>query len=526
MNKYNCIVVGSGISALQLAKHLSEHFRVLMITKSTNRASNSYRAQGGIAVALSNDDESKLHYDDTLTAGCSFQDEKEVWELVHKAPEIIRELKIDGLKFDENNKGELVLGMEGAHSRRRIVHCGGDATGKHLMEHLYTAVESKVDSIENQFVYELIIHPVTKRCIGIKTKDEQGNNYTYFANHIVLASGGIGGLYSSTSNDSSIAGDGIALAYHVGAEIVDMEFIQFHPTLLYVKGETKGLISEAVRGEGARLVNENGKALMENKHPQGDLSPRHIVAKEIFESRLAGEDLFLDIAMIRNFKRKFPTITAICEKHEISVEDGKIPVAPGCHFLMGGVLVNSVGETSINGLYAIGETAAAGVHGANRLASNSLLEGLYYGRKVAHHLNGLEDKKIQSIQTNREVGNKEVLNLPNKKLIQEKMMTYGGIIRKQSELIQLDSWLSGYDLVGHGLDLDQYSVAEIQLLFMLRVAKLVTTGSLVRKESRGAHNRADFPVESERWGKVHIVHSQKGIEMRRKNECNQIEVHA
>lgn len=524
MEKYDCIVVGSGVAAMQLANNLSGQFRVLIITKSTSQASNSYRAQGGIAVATSTDDEPELHYEDTIKAGCTFHNEQEVWKLVHGAPEIITSLISKGLDFDVNRKGELLLGMEGAHSRKRIVHCGGDATGKHLMDYLHTANGSNVEIIENQFVYELIIQPETNSCIGVKSKDELGRNHIYFANKIVLAVGGIGGLYSFTSNDSSIAGDGIALAYRAGAEIVDMEFIQFHPTLLYVNGETKGLISEAVRGEGAWLVDGKGKKLLEGKHPLGDLAPRHIVAKEIYEERLAGKDVFLDISKIQNFSEKFPTVTAICEKHRISVKDGKIPVAPGCHFLMGGVLVNAVGKTSINGLYAVGETAATGVHGANRLASNSLLEGLYYGRKVAEHLNGLEDEGIQDMQTKEEIVNIASLSLPNKILFRKKMMTYGGIVRKQSELVKLDRWLNQYDTEDSFLD--QFNIEDIQKLFMLQAAKLVTTGALLRKESRGAHNRKDFPVESEQWGKVHIIHSQNGVEMRQKNECNQIEIHA
>jgi len=263
---------------------------------------------------------------------------------------------------------------------------------------------------------------------------------------------------------------------------------------------------------------------LEGKHPLGDLAPRHIVAKEIYEERLAGKDVFLDISKIQNFSEKFPTVTAICEKHRISVKDGKIPVAPGCHFLMGGVLVNAVGKTSINGLYVVGETAATGVHGANRLASNSLLEGLYYGRKVAEHLNGLEDEGIQDMQTKEAIVNIASLSLPNKILLRKKMMTYGGIIRKQSELVKLEKWLNQYDTEVSFLD--QFNIEDIQKLFMLQAAKLVTTGALLRKESRGAHNREDFPVESEQWGKVHIIHSQNGVEMRQKNECNQIEIHA
>lgn len=513
---------------MQLAKHLRSKLDVLIITKSTVQASNSYRAQGGIAAAVAKGDEPFLHYVDTIKAGCSFHNDQEVWELVKKAPAIIRDLKNQGVSFDTNNSGELSLGMEGAHSQNRILHCGGDATGRHLMDHLITTLRPEIDIIENQFVYELIIDPVTNRCIGIKAKDESGSNHTYYADNIVLAVGGIGGLFSFTSNESSIAGDGVALAYRAGAEIVDMEFIQFHPTLLYVNGKTAGLISEAVRGEGARLVDESGMALMQGKHPLGDLAPRHIVAKEIFQHRFVGNEVFLDISMIHKFEVKFPTITALCEKNGISLQDKKIPVAPGCHFLMGGVAVNSVGQTSIDGLFAIGETAATGVHGANRLASNSLLEGLYYGEKVATYINENGVRKKNSIHINKESEEPTRFVLPEIEEIKALMMAHAGIIRTHLELRQLFTWLNQYNLT-NGIDqsLDKWSVQEIQVMFMLQVAKLVTTSALLRTESRGGHCREDFPVEIERWRNVHIVQSQKGIEMRRwQDEHYQVEVHA
>lgn len=525
MKKYTTIIIGSGIAAIQLAKHLSRQSQIMMITKSTIHKSNSYRAQGGIAAALAKTDHSSLHYEDTIRAGCSFHNEKEVQALTTQAPNLINQLQREGLIFDTNQAGELSLGMEGAHSQNRIVHCGGDATGKHVVDHLLATLPTNIDIQENQFVYELMIHPITKRCMGIKAKDSKGVNHTYYGNYIVLAVGGIGSLYSSTSNDPTVTGDGIALAYEAGAEIADMEFIQFHPTLLYVDGQTHGLISEAVRGQGARLVNEVGTPLMAGKHPLEDLAPRHLVAREIYEQRLSGHDVYLDISMICDFNEKFPTITSLCEANGVLIEKGRIPVAPGCHFLMGGVAVNSVGQTSIEGLFAVGETAATGVHGANRLASNSLLEGLYYGEKVADFINGLEVNEQPFFLREEKQAEAVTLRLPKKKELQEKMMAYAGIIRTESELEALHGWLSEYEKEIHSFD--QYSVDEIQVLFMLRVAKLVAQSALLRRESKGAHIREDFPDEQEQWKEIHIIQSRTGIEMRRKtNERYQIKVHA
>ncbi|WP_438318591.1 L-aspartate oxidase [Sporosarcina sp. FA9] len=525
MEKYNHIIIGSGIAALQLATHLNKSSKVLIITKSKLNESNSYRAQGGIAAAIGDLDHPTFHYKDTLKAGCFFQNENAVMELAQNGPRIIKSLNGNGLLFDEDDSGDFSLGMEGAHSQNRILHCGGDATGKHIMNHLFSEIPPQIAIVENEFVFELILNSDRNKCIGIKSMDENGEVHHYFGQNIILAVGGVGGLFSYTSNEKSIAGDGIALAYRAGAEIVDMEFIQFHPTLLFVDGETRGLISEAVRGAGARLVTAPGVYLMDGKHTLGDLAPRHIVAKEIFNRRASGVDVFLDISMIPDFEKKFPTVSKICLENGVALESGLLPVAPGCHFLMGGISVNEVGETSVNGLYAIGETASTGIHGANRLASNSLLEGLYFGEKLATYLNKLNVSN-EFISINEEgVLNRDQLFIPNKKEIKEKMMSHAGIIRTNLELVEIEGWLTQFSVQDNALD--KYSKEQIQVLFMVQCAKLIVNGALLREESRGGHIRADFPSESQCWQEVHIVQSKNGIEMRRRtNERHQVEVHA
>lgn len=523
---YHCIIVGGGIAALQLAHHLKPEFKVLLLTKGKLRSSNTYRAQGGIAAAVGQDDLPHIHFEDTIRAGQDYHNYEEVTALVNEGPFLIGELQQEGLHFDQNSSGCLDLGLEGAHSRKRIVHCGGDESGKRIAEHLIRMQKPDLAIRENRFVFELILDRTTKTCVGVKAFDEEGNVERYYGRHIVLATGGVGGLYEQTSNDLSITGDGIALAYRAGAEIADMEFVQFHPTLLTAGGQTYGLVSEAVRGKGARLVNSEGKFIMNGKHPLGDLAPRHIVAHEMNARRLKGEEVFLDITTIHDFQDKFPTISKLCNKNGISIKEGKLPVSPGCHFLMGGIVADSVGRTSVPRLYAIGETAMTGVHGANRLASNSLLEGLYYGRKLALYINELENDSIlfepsESLAFPARTGR---AILPEQDEIRSRMMKNAGMIRTERGLAEMENWLDQFAYEG---PLDGKSVSEIQTMFMLQTAKLIVRGALLRKESRGAHIREDYPDESEQYGNIHIIQTKKGIEMRDRHcEYDQITVHA
>ncbi len=500
------VIIGSGIAALIAADRLSYHKNVIVITKSKKENSNSSRAQGGVAVALSRNDHWSNHFSDTMVAGNFHNDEEAVETLVQRGPELLRGLIEKGMSFDKDASGHLVLGQEGAHGMRRILHAGGDATGKALVDFLLNRLRtnSKVKIIEDMLVVDLLVKE--NHCFGVKVKTNSGKTETIYSMYTILAAGGSGGLYSFTSNDPTVTGDGISLAYRAGANLVDLEFVQFHPTLLYIKGEVKGLISEAVRGEGAVLVTKGGNRLMRGIHPQEDLAPRDVVSREINRAVLNGEQIFLDISMIKEFKKRFPTITELCEENGIDLTLGKIPVVPGAHFHMGGVEVNKQGQTSVEHLYAIGEVACTGVHGANRLASNSLLEGIVFANELAAHLafEHPDDFEIPSILS--DVRRINELQLPEKEEIKAVMMKYVGIVRDETGLQTAREWLEQYLPIDNtNFDSEALTHEQIGIYNMLQAAWLITTSALLREESRGGHYRSDFPEEEANWTKKKIV---------------------
>ncbi|TFE01535.1 L-aspartate oxidase [Jeotgalibacillus salarius] len=502
------LIIGSGVAALQLASKLGTDFNVKVLTKSTVRHGNSLLAQGGVAAAVGLNDGPEKHVADTLEAGRFHNDESVVREIVHDGPGLINTFfEI----FDKNQEGRLQLGLEGAHSEPRIIHSGGDTTGKNMMEHLIGRMPRNVQVEEDMFTYELIMDQSQNRCIGVKSKDQQGVLHCFYGRHIVLATGGCGQLYSFTSNAQTATGDGIAMAYLAGAEVADMEFIQFHPTLLHINGATKGLISEAVRGEGAVLVTEDGKPVMENVHELKDLAPRHIVSQKIFDCLKSGQRVFLDISGISQFSQRFPSITAMCEQNGVRLSEGRIPVAPGSHFLMGGIKTDLTGRTSIDGLYAIGEVACTGFHGANRLASNSLLEGLYQGKRLAHWIRankGTDPLAQWSVMDPINLHKK--VKFPEVQMLKERMMTHVGIVRSKALLEEQKQWLDQFRM-NEIRGLDTYSVRELTTIFMGITASLMTEAALNRTESRGGHFRSDFPFEDDqKWSEKTIIHKYKG----------------
>jgi L-aspartate oxidase len=513
MNYNDVLIIGSGLAALQLAGQLSHEKNVRILTKSRIRSANSYLAQGGVAAAIGKNDSPSKHYIDTLEAGRNHNDEQTVLEIMEEAPQLINEIFQQGCAFDQDNMGNLKLGMEGAHSEKRIVHGGGDATGRTLVDFLLTKLKDNVHIQEDIFVYELLLDEKEQRCIGVKGKTDAGLIHHFYADHVILATGGCGQLYSFTSNSETVTGDGIAMAYLAGAEIADMEFIQFHPTLLFVDGEPKGLVSEAVRGEGAILVTVDGERIMEGVHPLKDLAPRHITSQTIYDYVKNGKQVYLDIRTIEDFESRFPSITELCKQNHVDLSAGRIPVVPGSHFLMGGIKTDSMGRSSLRGLYAIGEVSCTGLHGANRLASNSLLEGLFQGKKLALYINEMETVSInRRFQTANQVYSRPTNHyfLPEVHAIQDRMMDYVGIVRSKALLLEQKKWLEQYG-INHHFDLDEMTISDISKMYMVIVAELITNAALIRTESRGGHFRSDYPFEDDAaWCKKQIVYKLKG----------------
>ncbi|MEI4829439.1 L-aspartate oxidase [Bacillus sp. FJAT-53711] len=494
MPNADVLIIGSGVAALRVAQKICHEKNVIIITKKTGRNNNTNLAQGGIAAAVASYDHPDDHYEDTLTAGCHYNNTEAVRYLVEQGPREMKTLLDNDMRFDGDEQG-LHLGKEGAHRKRRILHAGGDATGKNLLEHLADQVLPYVAVVEQEMVLDFIIENQT--CHGVVTRDSKGNIQKYYAQCVVLATGGIGGVYEFNSNDRTVTGDGLAMVYRAGGELVDLEFVQFHPTMLYVNGNCCGLVSEAVRGEGAILRNSKGERFMTRIHEQQDLAPRDVVARVIHEQMLAGEIVHLDISSISNFEERFPTVSFLCKKNGVNMENKYIPVVPGAHFHMGGVKTNCNGETSINRLYAVGEVACNGVHGANRLASNSLLEGLVFGKRVGEHI--LANIEPQIVNSDGAVqGELPHIRLPRKEEIQKLMMKYVGIVRTEEGLSYAKQWLEQYGTYSKMLPYEDLTNEDITIINMLTVCQLLTKAALQRKESIGGHYRSDFPKRSNR----------------------------
>ncbi|MDC3415654.1 L-aspartate oxidase [Aquibacillus salsiterrae] len=510
IEKETVIIIGCGLAALTLADKIRDNKNVIVLTKSSIRNSNSIRAQGGIACVVDPNDNCEKHYMDTIVAGCKFNDEQAVETLVNSGPIVIEQLMNKGFLFDQDSSGKFLLGKEGAHQQRRILHAGGDSTGKRLMDFLINRISGNVTIMEEATAVELIVED--NQCLGVITCNKANEFSTYYANHIVLATGGCGAVYQVTSNDPSVMGDGIALAYRAGAKITDMEFIQFHPTMLCSKGQCYGLVSEAVRGEGAILRLKDGTSIMNGVHPLLDLAPRDIVAREIHRYVKQGKEVFLDISMINDFEHKFPTITSLCEQANISTKDGRIPVAPGAHFCMGGVKTDLLGLTTVKGLYAIGEVANNGVHGANRLASNSLLEGLVYSNLLGNYLMACTNRKVRvSSPASRGNANVKRPPLPTTEEVRAIMSKYVGIERCEKDLLYAKSWIEKFSFqMFTNEQTFTFTLDEHNQINLLTTCWLIVTSALQRTESRGAHYRSDYPVSNDNnWQNKHIEQQNK-----------------
>ncbi|MED1739989.1 L-aspartate oxidase [Bacillus swezeyi] len=511
MSGQTIIVVGAGAAALSFAAAMPPSFEVMVMTKESVYDSNSTLAQGGIASSKLPHDSTFAHAEDTLYAGCGHNHIETVNGAIEDGHRLVEELIDQNFPFDADEDGKLRLGKEGAHSVNRILHAGGDATGRMLIRHLIGRLGSHVVLKEHETAVDLWIE--NDRCAGVWTKDSRGNVSLRKADYIVLAAGGCGNLFQMHTNNRSVTSDGLSLAYRAGAELTDLEFVQFHPTLLVKNGRAHGLVSEAVRGEGAILIDENDRRVMEEIHPLKDLAPRDIVSRAIHEKLAAGTRVFLDIRNIRDFRLRFPTISSLCEKAGVPIEDGRLPVSPGMHFLMGGVSVNKWGETSVPNLFVIGEAACTGFHGANRLASNSLLECLVFGKRAAERIQKRKKPAFLSGKASDPEDMTFDVPLVNMKAIQKKMTDHVSIVRTADELLKVKNWLEQMPV--QKLNVKEITKEELNLAHLWQTAKLMTASALLRTESRGGHFRSDYPsIDDENWKGKQIIHSKGSIKVR------------
>ena len=511
MNYYDYVIVGSGIAGLYTALLAKERGSVLVLTKGSIEDCNTRYAQGGIAAAIGKNDSFDLHYRDTIAAGDGLCDPEMVRILVDEAPDRIADLIKFGIPFDTLN-GEISLTKEAAHSVSRVIHAGGDATGEHIEVTLSRQIRSfspLIQVCEYSLATQIIVDNGVAK--GVKAFDcRTGLSEDYECSFLILATGGAGRLFKYTTNSNIATGDGIALAYQSGAEITDMEFFQFHPTALRLPGVTPFLISEAVRGEGGILRNVDGHRFMPDYAPEADLAPRDIVARSIlYEMRKSGSDrVFLDVTHLspRLITTRFPHIYRFCLDHGLDITRDHIPVAPAAHYLMGGVKVNAQGETNISGLFAVGETACTSVHGANRLASNSLLEVVVFSKRVVE---GTEiarettpaikqpEALYHSLSEREDLKKFPRLNLS---ALQSMLWDKVGIIRSGADLAEAADILAAWEnLLPQPTDRLSYEFSN-----MILNARLMTEAGLLREESRGAHFRVDFPEPSSRW-QTHII---------------------
>jgi len=503
--KADVVVIGSGVAGLTTVLNLrASGLSVLLVTKALLDEGSTKWAQGGIAAALGPGDSPDQHESDTLIAGAGLCDLEAVKILVTEGPEAVRKLIAHGAVFDKSDSGEISLTREGGHHRNRILHAGGDATGAEVSRALLEAIkgDAGIEVIEQALAIDALqdahgtVCGVTLHVIGQGSRDGVGQA---LSKAVVIATGGLGQVYSQTTNPSVSTGDGVALALRAGAEVADVEFIQFHPTVLWrdtTEGGQQPLISEAVRGEGAILLNHKGEQFMVKKHELADLAPRDIVAKEIFtQMRTANvPHVWLDATGIKDFEGRFPTIYASCKANGIDPTQQLIPVAPASHYASGGVLVDLNGQTTVAGLYVCGETACTGAHGANRLASNSLLEGLVFGARIATHIAAHLPEQVVPVEDQ----NEGFLLSPAIKLQLQLAMSEGaGVMRSEESLTQTLSTLS--QLATRTSTEPRIEAWEASNLYLLALA--IVRGALERKESRGSHWRSDFPLTDPLWSK-------------------------
>ncbi len=493
------LVIGGGVAGLRAAIELGRHGRVLILTKGGPLESSSFYAQGGVAVALSEEDDVAIHRADTLQAGHGLCREETVRVLVEEGPERIQELIGWGARFDMVD-GKFAFAKEAAHSRSRILRARGDATGNEMVRTLMEQASGlkTVRRLDRYFTVDLVVsHGI---CRGAVVLDEtMGSRTVLAASAIVLATGGIGQIYARTTNPPSATGDGVAMALRAGAVLEDMEFVQFHPTALYSPSSPPFLLSEAIRGEGGQLRNSKGERFMHRYHDAGDLAPRDVVARAIWSEMAAtrSRHVYLDVTHLGSefVKQRFPTLYSTCLRYDLDMTEEWIPVSPSAHYLMGGVRTDTTGATSLPGLFAAGEVACSGVHGANRLASNALLEGLVFGARAAQAALAFAERTpaeraLPAPEGDRdesgELEDADKLRSSLRRLLWGKV----GLVRTRDSLASATAQLSRWARL---VDRPLRTRRDLEVKNMIHVGLSIAEAALGRENSVGAHYRADFP---------------------------------
>jgi L-aspartate oxidase len=494
------LVVGSGVAGLAVAVHAGDRqVRILSKTRYAGGGS-SVLAQGGVAVALGSDDSPARHAADTLAAGAELCDPEIVRLVTEEGPERMRELLRLGARVDRDADGVPALGREAAHSRRRVVHADGDATGPELVRAMSRAVSELPNVTIEEQVLALELIRSQDRVVGLLAVDSEGSPALHLASAVVLATGGIGQVFRHTTNPAEATGDGLAMAARAGARIAGLEFVQFHPTAMAVGGNPMPLLTEALRGEGATLVDENGLRFMTSVHGLAELAPRDVVARAIWRQRQEGHDTLLDAtSLCHRFDDRFPTVLQLCLERGLDPRLEPIPVAPAAHYHMGGIVVDREGRSSLKGLSACGETAHTGLHGANRLASNSLLEALVLGARIGFRLADESLREPAPAERSGLLGKIRVADAPR---LEQGGGEYAGRLREVMwNGVGLERTASGLrralrEINQLGREADP-GLGEMRNL--LTVARLVATAAWARTESRGAHYRGDVPWQDPHW---------------------------
>jgi L-aspartate oxidase len=520
------LVMGAGVAGLRAAIELAEGGEVLVITKESLGESNTHYAQGGIAVASSNDNEDiSLHVDDTISAGDGLVYAPAADVLVREGPERVAELIEWGARFD-SEAGRLLRTREGAHSRPRILHANGDATGSEISRSLvaHAHAHPRIRFAEWTMVTRLFVGD--ERVLGAElvsaASDNSNQPQRISAQTVLIASGGAGQVYSNTTNPSVATGDGIALALEEGAELADMEFYQFHPTAFFMEGAPRFLLSEALRGEGAYLRNGRGERFMERYHPLLELAPRDVVARAITREGIdaqsgAARPVYLDMRHVKgvDLHHRFPGISAFLARYSLDLASDLIPVRPAAHYLMGGIRTDLHGRTTVHGLYAAGEAACTGVHGANRLASNSLLEGLVFGARAAQamltdNLPLVSDATMQSSFDALETSETELVETYQTHL-QRAMWADGGLLRSSETLLRgLNAQSQCETRLEYFAQRGKRSRTLFETQSLARVAGAILCSALARQESRGGHFRNDFPQRDDVNFRKHSSYRKDG----------------